>query len=71
MSEKLLNKIKELGSSKNAEDIKKLEAQLERSFKLYHVPKIRPIVLETLSRLPKVSNKYVYFLYNYILFILS
>jgi hypothetical protein len=56
-----LEKIKELGGSKNPDDIKKLEAQLDRCFKLYHVPKIRPIVLETLSRLHKVPSKLVKF----------
>lgn len=66
LSEKLLEKIKELGNSKNADDIKKLELQLDRCFKLYHVPKIRPIVLETLTRLPKVSNKY-----DFLFFILN
>ncbi|KAI6189630.1 hypothetical protein M3Y97_00029500 [Aphelenchoides bicaudatus] len=57
LSEQLLEKIRALGNSKNPEDVKKLDTQLERCFKLYHVPKIRPIVLETLGYLPKVPSK--------------
>ncbi|VDK53274.1 unnamed protein product [Anisakis simplex] len=59
MSERLLSKLRSVGASGTKEAIGKLEQQLERSFKLYRVPKIRPIVLETLKQLPKVPDRYL------------
>ena len=57
LSERLLERIRELGASRDPASVKKLEAQLERCFRLHQLPKLRPIVLETLNKLPKVSSK--------------
>ncbi|VDK28052.1 unnamed protein product [Gongylonema pulchrum] len=59
MSERLLAKIKELGAKGSRESILLLERQLEKSFKLYRVPLIRPFVLETLKQLPRVPDRYL------------
>lgn len=50
-------KVKELAHKKSADDIKRLEVLLERCFKLYRVPKVRPIVLEILKTLPSLPSK--------------
>lgn len=60
-TEKILAKLKSLGSQNTKESILKLEKQLEKSFKLYRVPKMRPIILETLRQLPKVPDRSVQF----------
>lgn len=57
LTEKLLAKLRLLGSKKTPENIQKLENQLEKSFKLYQVPKLRGIVLETLNQLPIVADR--------------
>ncbi|KHN85130.1 Negative elongation factor B [Toxocara canis] len=59
MTERLLTKLKLVGAIGTKESISKLEEQLEKSFKLYRVPRIRPIVLETLKQLPKVPDRYL------------
>ena len=55
--EKLLLNLHVLGERRRPDDIQKLEAQLERSFRLYRVPRIRPIVLETLKQLPRITDR--------------
>lgn len=57
ISELLLAKIRELGSMGTTESVQLLEKQLEKSFKLYRVPTIRPFVLETLKQLPKAPDR--------------
>uniref|UniRef100_A0A914ZVJ2 Negative elongation factor B n=3 Tax=Parascaris univalens TaxID=6257 RepID=A0A914ZVJ2_PARUN len=59
MTERLLSKLRVVGASGTKESSIKLEQQLEKSFKLYRVPKIRPVVLETLKQLPKVPDRYL------------
>lgn len=59
LSELLLSKIRLLGAEGTRESVQKLERQLEKSFKLYRVPNIRPFVLETLKQLPKVPDRYL------------
>lgn len=59
MTERLLTKLRAVGASGTKESSIKLEQQLEKSFKLYRVPKIRPVVLETLKQLPKVPDRYL------------
>ncbi|VDK88042.1 unnamed protein product [Litomosoides sigmodontis] len=59
ISELLLAKIRELGAMGTAESVQLLEKQLEKSFKLYRVPIIRPFVLETLKQLPKAPDRYL------------
>ncbi|KAH7722430.1 negative elongation factor B [Aphelenchoides avenae] len=59
LSERLRAKLKELGDKKTGDAIRKLEQQLERCFRLYRVPRIRPIVLETLRQLPKIADRYL------------
>lgn len=53
----MVAKIKTLGQSSNSENVHRLEQHLERCFRLYRVPRIRPIVLETLAQLPKVADR--------------
>lgn len=57
LTEKLLTKLRYLGENRTPENIQKLEKQLEKSFKLYRVPKLRGIVLETLNQLPKIADR--------------
>ena len=57
MTDKILLKLRELGQKRTADSVRKLERQLEKCFKLYKVPKIKPIVLETLKQLPKVADR--------------
>ncbi|MCP9266021.1 Target of Myb protein 1 [Dirofilaria immitis] len=59
ISDLLLAKIKDLGSTGTIESVQLLEKQLEKSFKLYRVPSIRPFVLETLRQLPKAPDRYL------------
>jgi hypothetical protein len=53
----MVAKIKTLGQSSNSENVHRLEQHLERCFRLYRVPRIRPIVLETIAQLPKVADR--------------
>lgn len=57
LTEKLLTKLRYLGENRTPENIQKLEKQLEKSFKLYRVPKLGGIVLETLNQLPKIADR--------------
>ncbi|KAI6186867.1 hypothetical protein M3Y98_00179900 [Aphelenchoides besseyi] len=57
LAEKLSEKIRELGSRKQSTETKKLEFLLGVLFKLHDIVEVRPIVLETLRHLPKVSSK--------------
>ncbi|VBB29488.1 unnamed protein product [Acanthocheilonema viteae] len=59
ISDLLLAKIRALGAAGTAESVQLLEKQLEKSFKLYRVPSIRPFVLETLKQLPKAPDRYL------------
>ncbi|CAJ0962022.1 unnamed protein product, partial [Mesorhabditis belari] len=59
LTDKFLQRLKELGKSQNPEAQKKLEDQLEKCFKMYKVHQIRPIVLETLNNLRKVPDRYL------------
>uniref|UniRef100_A0A915Q538 VHS domain-containing protein n=1 Tax=Setaria digitata TaxID=48799 RepID=A0A915Q538_9BILA len=59
ISELLLAKIRDLGATGTVESMQLLEKQLEKSFKLYRVPSIRPFVLETLKQLPKAPDRYL------------
>ncbi|VDP11929.1 unnamed protein product [Onchocerca flexuosa] len=59
ISDLLLTKIKDLGATGTIESVQLLEKQLEKSFKLYRVPSIRPFVLETLKQLPKAPDRYL------------
>ncbi|KAI1720565.1 cofactor of BRCA1 (COBRA1) domain-containing protein [Ditylenchus destructor] len=59
ITDRLMTKIKSLGESRTPEDITKLEQQLERCFRLYRVPKLRPIVLLALQMLPKIPDRYL------------
>ncbi|KAF7633264.1 hypothetical protein Mgra_00007365 [Meloidogyne graminicola] len=59
LTERLISKIGSLGTSQTPENIHRLERHLERCFRLYRVPRIRPIVLETLAKLPKVADRYL------------
>uniref|UniRef100_A0A915DIE9 Negative elongation factor B n=1 Tax=Ditylenchus dipsaci TaxID=166011 RepID=A0A915DIE9_9BILA len=59
LTDKVLAKLKSLGEKRTPGNVLKLEQQLEKSFKLYRVEAIRPIVLETLRLLPKVADRYL------------
>uniref|UniRef100_A0A914EBH3 Negative elongation factor B n=1 Tax=Acrobeloides nanus TaxID=290746 RepID=A0A914EBH3_9BILA len=59
LTDKILLKLRALGEKRTPDSVRKLERQLEKCFKLYKVPKIRPIVLETLKQLPKVADRYL------------
>ncbi|KAK0412343.1 hypothetical protein QR680_006157 [Steinernema hermaphroditum] len=59
LTERTCAKLRDLGESKSPEAVKKLEAQLEKCFKMYRLPRIRPIVLETLKQLPTISDDYL------------
>ncbi|VDN01221.1 unnamed protein product [Thelazia callipaeda] len=59
ISELLIEKIRELGEDDSPDSARILEKQLERCFKLYRVPLIRPVVLETLKQLPKAPDRYL------------
>ncbi|CAG9541115.1 unnamed protein product [Cercopithifilaria johnstoni] len=59
ISDLLLAKIRDLGAAGTIESVQLLEKQLEKSFKLYRVPSIRPFVLETLKQLPKAPDRYL------------
>ncbi|KAL3101265.1 hypothetical protein niasHT_028021 [Heterodera trifolii] len=59
LSDKIINKLRSFGEKPTPENVSKLEQHLERSFRLYRAPKIRPIVLETLAQLPKITDRYL------------
>nr|CAD2206587.1 unnamed protein product [Meloidogyne enterolobii] len=59
LTERLVSKLRSLGNNQTPENVHRLERHLERCFRLYRVPRIRPIVLETLGRLPKVADRYL------------
>ncbi|TKR87780.1 hypothetical protein L596_012128 [Steinernema carpocapsae] len=53
----MCEKLRALGEAKTPEATKKLEAQLEKSFPMYPLPKVRPIVLETLKQLTIIPQR--------------
>uniref|UniRef100_A0A1I8C1P2 Negative elongation factor B n=1 Tax=Meloidogyne hapla TaxID=6305 RepID=A0A1I8C1P2_MELHA len=59
LTERLVSKLRSFGNNQTPENVHRLERHLERCFRLYRVPRIRPIVLETLARLPKVADRYL------------
>uniref|UniRef100_A0A183BJB9 Mediator complex subunit 23 n=1 Tax=Globodera pallida TaxID=36090 RepID=A0A183BJB9_GLOPA len=59
LTDKMVTKLRALGEKPTPENVSKLEQHLERSFRLYRAPKIRPIVLETLAQLPNIADRYL------------
>uniref|UniRef100_A0A914HI54 Uncharacterized protein n=1 Tax=Globodera rostochiensis TaxID=31243 RepID=A0A914HI54_GLORO len=59
LTDKMVTKLRALGEKPTPENVSKLEQHLERSFRLYRAPKIRPIVLETLAQLPNIVDRYL------------
>uniref|UniRef100_A0A914XDQ1 Uncharacterized protein n=1 Tax=Plectus sambesii TaxID=2011161 RepID=A0A914XDQ1_9BILA len=59
VTERLLIRLRSLGEANDKKSQKLLEQQLEKSFALYRVPQIRPVVLEALKQLPKVPDRYL------------
>ena len=57
LTDRMAQRLRALGQRQTPENVQRLEQHLERCFRLYRVPRIRPIVLETLAQLPKVADR--------------
>ncbi|KAH3791938.1 negative elongation factor B-like [Dreissena polymorpha] len=59
LREKLIQKINELASSEEKDNIQKLETMLEKSFCVIKVASLRPVVMCMLKNLPKIKDNYL------------